>query len=120
MTRANPNSKAGQLRQAERTLRLLLKTPKTRGGLIAAVAKGHVSRNFVFGWLAERRRDGTVTTHKSSGIVMYQIVEQEVKEVPKESPYPVWLDPRSLPVADGRAVYINGKLNRTTNNERIQ
>lgn len=110
MTAPNPTSKAGQLRAAEKTLRGLLRTPKTRNGLVAAVCKGHISRNFVYGWLAERRRDGTVTTLKSGVTVAYQITAHVVIEVPKESVYPTWLDPRALPMAASRAIHIDGKI----------
>lgn len=110
MTAAKPDSKAGQLRSAERTLRALLRTPKTRNGLVAAVTKGHISRNFVFGWLAERRRDGTVTTLKSGTKVMFQITSSIVIETPVQSEYPSWLDPRSVPAAGSRTLYVDGKI----------
>lgn len=110
MTASKPDSKAGQLRQANKVLAALLRTPKTRTGLCAAVTKGSISRNFVYGWLAERRRDGTVTTLKSGSSVMYQITAHIVSEVPVVSDYPSWLDPRALPTAASRDVYVNGKL----------
>lgn len=101
-------STAAQVRQAEKTLLGLLRTPKSRPGLIAAVVKGKISRNYIFGWLAERRRDGTLTVHKSSGAVMYQIAVHGVSETPIESVYPRWLDPRSLPTAASRVVVVDG------------
>lgn len=110
MTAPNPQSKAGQLRAAEKTLRGLLRTPKTRSGLCAAVTGGRISRNFVYGWLAERGRDGTVTTLKSSTHVMYQIANHLVQELPVQSVYPTWLDPRALPLSSSRAVHIDGIL----------
>lgn len=103
-----PTSKAAQIRQAERILRSLLRTPKSRAGLVAAVVKSHISRNYVFGWLAERRRDGTLTVHKSGPTVMFQITKSVVCESASESIYPAWLDPRSLPMATGRVVVVNG------------
>lgn len=110
MTAPNPTSKAGQLRAAEKTLRGLLRTPKTRNGLVAAVCNGIVGRNFVYGWLAERRRDGTVTTLKSGKNVAFQIAKHVVIEVPAESVYPAWLDPRIVPMAASRAIHIDGKI----------
>lgn len=101
-------STAAQIRQAESTLRSLLRTPKSRPGLIAAVVKGKISRNYIFGWLAERRRDGTLTVHKSSGALMYQIAVYGVSETPIESIYPRWLDPRHLPTAHSRVVVVDG------------
>jgi hypothetical protein len=110
MSALKVNSKAGQVRAAERILEGLLRTPKTRGGLVAAVITNHISRNFVFGWLSEKSRDGTLTKLKSGSNVMYQIAKHVVVEVPAESAYPSWLDPRWLPLAAGRTVYIDGVL----------
>lgn len=107
MTPKGP-SKAGQLRQAEKTLRGLLRTPKTRVGLIAAVAKGSISRNYVYGWLSERRRDGTITVLKSGATLMFQVAPATVSEAPEPSLYPLWLDPRALPLSTGRTVVVNG------------
>lgn len=108
MTALKPHSKAGQLRAADKMLRALLRTPKTRGGLVAAVKSAQISRNYVFGWLSERRRDGSVTKLRSSTTVMYQIASHVVCEVPAESVYPSWLDPRALPVSTNRTAYIDG------------
>lgn len=108
MTKADPNSKAGQIRHAERTLRSLLRTPKTRAGLIAAVSKGHITKNFVFGWLSEHVRDGLVTELKSGSAPMYQITSAIVVEQPKVGGYPEWLEPRHVPVSISRTVYIDG------------
>lgn len=101
-------SNAAQIREAEKTLRGLLRTPKSRPGLIAAVVKGKISKNYIFGWLAERRRDGTLTVHKGSNALMYQIAVHGVSETPTESIYPRWLDPRSLPTAASRVVVVDG------------
>jgi hypothetical protein len=105
-----PDSKAGRLRAADKLIRSLLRTPKTRGGLIAAVAGKEISQNFVYGWLSERRRDGTVTVLKGAGQqVMYQISEHVVVEMARPGIFPSWLEPRHLPVADKRCVYIDGQ-----------
>lgn len=104
-----PLSKAEQTRRADKTLRGLLRTPKSRAGLIASVAGGKISRNYVFGWLAERRRDGTLAVHKSGNKLTFQIVTKVVDEVAEASSYPSWLDPRSLPLSTGRTVVVDGE-----------
>jgi hypothetical protein len=103
-----PISKAAQLRQARRILLTLLRTPKSRTGLQAAVKSQLISRNYVFGFLSEGRRDGTLVTFKSGPTVMYQIATTIVEEVPAEGIYPSWLDPRTLPTATSRLVVIDG------------
>lgn len=105
-----PVSKASLVRQADKTLRGLLRTPKSRAGLIAAVTNRAVSRNYVFGWLAEGRRDGTLTTHKSGGTLMYQVASSVVTEVASESIFPSWLDPRALPTSTSRTVVVDGEI----------
>lgn len=111
--RSRPDSKAARARAADKLLRLLLRTPKTRSGLIAAVtAKGTVSKHLVFGWLAENTRNGTVTVFKGNGQLTYQITESVVVEPLKEGDFPAWLEPRTLPLAQGREVFISGQ--RTT------
>lgn len=110
-----PVSKASQFRQAERILRALLKTPKTRAGLIAAVSvKGVITKHFVFGWLAERRRDGTLVVLKSMGENWYQVAPDSVQEIPSLSVYPSWLDPRALPISSGRVVAVDGVVLKPT------
>ena len=109
-----PVSKAAQLRAADNLLRRLLGTPKTRPGLIAAVtASSQVSKNFVYGWLSENTRNGTVTVLKSGGRQTYQITVHAVVEVASEGVFPSWLEPRSLPVALGREVFISGQPTKT-------
>ncbi len=105
-----PNSKAGRKRSAENLLRTLLRTPKTRSGLIAAVVGKDITSNFVYGWLSERTRDGTVTVFKGAGVMAYQITEHLVEEAAKPGQYPSWLDPRTLPRAVGRQLHIDGVL----------
>lgn len=109
--RERPESKAGRLRAADMLLRRLLRTPKTRAGLIAAVtATSQVSRNFVYGWLSEHTRNGTVTVFKGAGARQtYQITEHVVLEVASEGTFPSWLEPRQLPMALAREVFISGQ-----------
>ena len=108
-----PVSKAAQIRAAERMLRGLLKTPKTRAGLIAAVTKGVVSRNYVYGWLAEGSRDGTLTKLRSMGACWYQLTPEVIEEVPLPGIFPGWLDPRSLPASRSRTVVVDGVVIKT-------
>lgn len=110
--RKRPDSKAGRLRAVDRLIRGLLRTPKSRAGLIAAVAGSGLSRNFIYGWLSERRRDGTVTVLKGSGTqILYQITTHVVIETPSPSVYPPWLEPKTIPMANTRRVYIDGQVN---------
>lgn len=94
-------------------MRRLLRTPKTRAGLIAAVAS-KVSRNYVYGWLSERRADGTVTVLKSAGKdPLYQITTCVVIETASAGVFPSWMEPRCLPMAQGRDVFVNGRKTKT-------
>lgn len=95
--------------KAEATLRSLLRTPKTRAGLEAAVVAVGVSRRFVFGWLSEATRTGLVATIKTCDPWMYQLSSWLAKETAKASLYPSWLDPRILPDVASRAVYLDGR-----------
>jgi len=104
-----PNSRAGQARQADIVLRALLRTPKTREGLIAAVTNTSISKNYVFGWLAEQRRTGTLIQDEREGIRTYKIIGEIVPSANAQSPYPTWLDPRTLPTATGRRILLEGK-----------
>ena len=109
-----PVSKASEIRAADNLLRRLLSTPKTRPGLIAAVtASSQVSKNFVFGWLSENTRNGTVTVLKSVGRQKYQITVHGVVEVASEGTFPSWMEPRALPVAMSREVFISGQPTKT-------
>lgn len=95
--------------KARHLLSKLLRTPKSRSGLIAAVKSQAVSRNFVFGYLTTEVRAGRVVVLKSGVSVMYQLSECVVHEEPAPKEFPVWLEPRALPLAVGRRVYIDGR-----------
>lgn len=114
---SKPPSKAAQVRQAERTLLGLLRTPKTRTGLIAAVKSKVISEHFVYGFLAEGRNSGELVTFKSGRQLMYQVAAPTVAEVPEASVYPSWLDPRALPIATSRLVVIDGEVIKTDGKE---
>lgn len=108
--RKRPDSRAGRARAADQTLRRLLRTPKTRAGLIAAVVGRDITRNYVYGWLSERTRDGTLAVLKSAGQRLYQITASVVQEQASEGQYPSWLEPRQIPLAAARRLYIDGEL----------
>lgn len=96
-------------RQAEKVLRRLLRTPKTRAGLIAAVKNKDISRNFVFGFLSISARTGEVAKLKSTQPPSYQL-STCVKETPSaKGIYPAWLEVRVLPHAVASRVFIDGK-----------
>lgn len=113
--RAKPDSRAGRARVADKLIRNLLRAPRTRSGLIAVVtASAKVSRNFVYGWLSERTLDGTVTVLKGADRqVLYQITSHVVVESAREGDFPSWLEPRALPVASARTVFIAGRKTKT-------
>lgn len=109
MAKINPNSRASQVRTAEAVLMGLLKTPKTRNGLVAAVTSRMISRRFVFGWLANQVVSGGLVKLKSGSVVTYQVKGRTIQEVPVTSTYPSWLDPRFVPAISERKVFIDGK-----------
>jgi len=106
----DPNSRAGQVRKAEATLKRLLKTPKTRNGLVAAVASQAISKRFVYGWLANQVLSGEVVRLKSAGTFTFQLKGTVIVETPCFKGFPTWLDPRTIPVVRDRKVFIDGAL----------
>lgn len=109
MRQVAPTSRRQIAKQAEQTLNALLRTPKTRDGLIAAVSGNSITRNFVYGWLSNQVRVGSVTVHKSSDPFTYQLTVHTYTETPGEGVFPVWLEPRWLPTATPGRVYIDGR-----------
>lgn len=103
-----PTPRKQQALKADRMLIALLRTPKTRAGLIAAVTGKSVSRHFVFGWLAQRVASGEVAVHKSSRTPTYQLSTFLSVEPTAEGSYPTWLEPRTLPYAGQRRVFTAG------------
>lgn len=95
--------------RAQRILMALLRTPKTRAGLIAASASEGVSKNFVFGFISDTLRLGTVTMLRSVNPVQYQATDSIVFEKPSPGAFPPWLEPRVLPECRGRSVFIDGR-----------
>jgi len=106
-----PESRASQARKAELTLLRLLKTPKTRSGLVAAVTSRMISRRFVFGWLANQVVSGGVVKLQIGSSVTYQVKDTPIEETLGRSVFPTWLDPRVLPQTSDadRSVFIEGK-----------
>jgi hypothetical protein len=107
--RGRPPTKRSKIEAAQALLEGLLRSPKTRNGLIAAVSPG-LSKNFVFGWLSDQIRIGKVTVLKTMDPPQYQMTSYVVIEQPRESDFPSWLDPRSVPVGINRQVFIDAKL----------
>lgn len=98
--------------RAEATLRALLRNPKSRSGLVAAVVGGAISRNFVYGFISVGVTNGELVVLKSStgsSEPLYQLSGRFHVEVPAESAYPGWLDPRVLPSVRARHVYVAAK-----------
>lgn len=87
----------------------LLRSPKTRAGLIAAVASMGLSRRFVIGWLTAAEQAGRIVALQSSvgGAPLYQAARETHDERLQPSPYPAWLCPSHapLPPTTGRRVY---------------
>lgn len=106
--RLNPNSKAGRIRAAKATLRALLRTPKTRDGLVAAAKSRGVTANFVYGWLSQCLREGEVVELKSTDPVTYQMSAYAAAELPKRGAFPEWLEPRTLPPHRSSSTFLEG------------
>lgn len=107
--RSNGPTRKERRASAEAMLLALLRTPKTRAGLIAAAATSGVTKNFVYGFLSQMQREGVVTQLKSTNPVQYQASESIVVEKPAESLWPTWLELRVLPPSCGRRTYIDGQ-----------
>ena len=102
------DTRTAQARQANKVLRALLRTPKTRAGLIAAVATRKISRRFVIGWLSDKQRTGAVVILKSGTYVTYQLAAYFRGEEAEAGKFPSWLEPRQLPEVSNRQAYISG------------
>lgn len=106
---AKPPSRKSVVRKADALLSRLLRTPKTRPGLIAAISGTGVSKNFLYGWLTDQVRTGKVAALKSTKPLSYQMASLVIQERPPEGIYPAWLEPRFLPQASSRKAYFDGK-----------
>lgn len=115
---AKPPSRKSVVRRVDALLLRLLRTPKTRPGLIAAVSGSGVSRNFLYGWLTAQVRLGAVTELKSTRPASYQVSTLVIAERPPAGTYPTWLEPRILPETSARIAYFNGKPATAHNQKR--
>lgn len=95
--------------QGEAVLRALLRSPKTRDGLIAAVAGKGLSKHFVFGFLSVAVRDGEVVRVRTGKVETFQLAERFSVEEPAPGVWPTWMDPRTLPVVCSRRIFLTGR-----------
>ena len=82
----------------------LLKSPKTKEGLNAALADLDLSIHFLSGWLSREMKAGRVMQahRKFEGRDQYVMCCTPVEPPNFESVYPAWLDCRNLPAYDRR------------------
>lgn len=91
-------------------LTALLKSPKTRAGLIAAVADLGVDEWFVQGWLSAEvtaKRVIKVFMHRDK-VEMFVHCTTPTEVVGRDSNYPSWLEPSGVPVYGERRLYSLG------------
>lgn len=111
-----PPARRTEVKKAEKLLTGLLGTPKTRAGLVAAVADSGLSKHYIFGWLGDQLRKGLVVELKASKPATFQMAHKVIAERPSASIYPAWLGPRELPVTFSRRAYIDGRSVGTERN----
>lgn len=86
--------------QADAIVRKLLRTVKTRQGLIALAAQHGLTRNWVYGWLAWAEQSGLVTCVKKGKNPQYVLCAASDWRPPQGvAPYPGWLCPKAAPIA---------------------
>lgn len=91
-------------------LTALLKSPKTRAGLIAAVADLGVDEWFVQGWLSSEvtaKRVIKIFMHRDK-VEMFVHCTTPTEVVRRDSNYPTWLEPSRVPVYGERRLYSLG------------
>lgn len=103
------NPSDAEKQEAKQILLALMRTPKTRPGLVAAVAN-KVGRRHVYGWLGDWLRTDVIVQQKGSNCLYYMLPSAVPQIFVKPSIYPTWLDPRFLYQAVERRVYIAGRL----------
>lgn len=91
----------------ERTMRSLLRTPKTRSGLFAVAKKHGVGRNWVYGWVANAEASNIVRRiGGTSKDPLYVIASAEALIVSAgKADYPSWMSPPPPPPYLRRKVY---------------
>ena len=97
----------------DRLLRALLRSPKTRQGLAAALADRGLSESVVDGWLAQSLAAGVVAKarHGETDTYLYVLSGREARLPRQGSTLPAWLDPPiTLPEYSQRRVYRGGLL----------
>ena len=113
--------------QAERLLRGLLRSPKTRKGLFAAVAAQGYTRNWVYGWLASALYTGLIVVHRGGRDPQYVLASEDDLHVhDSTAAYPAWMCPKPPPPFAARRVYRLGddspvpqqELQRTKNDRQ--
>lgn len=92
------------MRLVEHRLTALLKSPKTRKGLLAATADMGLAPAVINGWISAAAHIGTVCTHRAGPHLMYSLKSAQVDEPTGVSLYPGWLDPRNLPAFSARRI----------------
>lgn len=87
------------LEQANSTLFALLRSPKSKAGLRAAVAGQGLSIHFITGWLSQQMKEGTVIPVQQVQGADLMYVLGGAPALPEATPtkYPAWLEPRALP-----------------------
>ena len=97
----------------DRLLRALLRSPKTRQGLVAALSDRGLSESVVDGWLAQSLAAGLVAKARcgETDTFLYVLSGREARLPGKDTCLPVWLDPPiTLPEYSQRRVYRGGLL----------
>lgn len=99
--RATPKS---VIATATSRLHGLLRSPKTKEGLSAALSDLDLSIHFLSGWLSRELKAGRVMQahRKFQGRTQYVMCSTPVDPPNTESIYPAWLDCRNLPAYDRR------------------
>lgn len=92
--------------KVDRLLRGLLRSPKAKPGLIAAVASHGVTEKFVNGWLIASLQSGQVVKHGGGRYVTYQMTADVLVAPDLYSEFPEWLCPRTLPITTKRLVIL--------------
>jgi hypothetical protein len=85
-------------------LRALLRSPKTREGLVAAAKAEGVTQRYVWGFISAGVADGSLVVNKLGTHRTYTVDQLVVAGSVMPSIYPAWLDPRTLPTAQSRRV----------------
>jgi hypothetical protein len=88
-----------QMEQARGRMLALLRSPKTKAGLVLAVHDLAVSPQFVQGWLVQQVNTGLVLRVQVPTGAPQTYVLSKAPLKPEELPsnYPTWLEPRAVP-----------------------